>query len=77
MRMISSRGEAPPLDATHAPVGRSVGIAPSLSLTDAGMMAYVRRPQFPPQMLPFRNRLAGDDQDAPTWMHFNPYAPTY
>ena len=31
-RMISSSGEGPPLDATHMPVGRSVGIAPRLSL---------------------------------------------
>jgi hypothetical protein len=36
MSMTISRGEGPPLDAIHVPVGRSVGIAPSLSLTDAG-----------------------------------------
>ena len=75
--MISSRGEAPPLSLTHFPVGRSVGIAPSLNLTDAGMMAYVRRPQLQSHVLPFRNRLAGDDQDDLTRMQVNHYSPTF
>jgi hypothetical protein len=41
------------------------------------MMAYVRRPQFSSQMLPYRNRLAGDDQDDLTWPQFNRYSPTF
>jgi hypothetical protein len=51
----------------------SRGEAPPLSLTDAGMMAYVRRPQFSPLMLA-RNRLAGDQDDL-AWPPFNLYSP--
>ena len=75
MRMTSPRGEAPSLNVTHIPVGRTVGIAPSPSLTNAGAMTYVRRPQFSPLMLA-RNRLAGDDQDDLAWPPFNPYWPS-
>ena len=75
-RMISSRGEGPPLDVTHVPVGRTTGIIPTLDVPAVGMVTYVRRPQFPPLALA-RNRLAGDDQDDPNWLSFNPYSPYF